>query len=290
MSVPAREVSWEEVFERLDSITPHAGKVYGVPRGGAIVAGLMAARNPRVRVVGVPQFADMIVDDIVDSGRTRDRLGASLRGMQFKALFDKTARDKGEPWIRFPWEHVDQVRDIEDTVTRQLQMVGEDLAREGLRETPARYLRALQEMCMGLKADPKAPLAKVFDEAHDEIVMLKAIPFVSLCEHHLLPFTGTVDFAYLPNGGKVVGLSKIPRFIEILTRRPQVQERVTAQIADIFMQEVKPRGVMVVVSGSHSCMHLRGVRASGQMVTSVVRGFFKDDAQARGEVLALMAR
>lgn len=286
-----REVTWEEVFRRVDAILPQdargAAKVYGVPRGGAVVAGLLAARNSRVRVVGVPQFADLIVDDVIDSGRTRDRLHESLPGVQFRALFDKTGPDKGEFWVRFPWEHVDQVRDIEDTVVRQLQMVGEDLTREGLRETPGRYLRALQELCMGLKADPRTPLAKVFNEAHDEVVLLRATPFVSLCEHHLLPVTGKVDFAYLPDG-KVVGLSKIPRFIEILTRRPQVQERMTAQIADVFMQELKPKGVMVVVSGMHSCMHLRGVRSTGEMVTSVVRGVFKDVPEARAEVLQLM--
>lgn len=253
------------------------------------MAGLMAAANPQVRAVGVPQFADIIVDDIIDTGRTRARLREQFADIDFRSLFDRTGADKHEPQLRLPWEQVDQSRDIADTVVRQLQMVGEDPAREGLRETPQRYLRALQEMCSGLKADPTVPLGKVFDEDHDEVVILRSIPFVSLCEHHLLPFTGTVDFAYLPHG-TVVGLSKIPRFIEILARRPQVQERLTAQLADVFMKHVEPLGVMVVVRGVHSCMHLRGVRSSGEMVTSVVRGVFKDVPAARAEVLHLISR
>jgi GTP cyclohydrolase I len=290
--IKVRDVSWSEVMERVRAILPQPGaRVYGVPRGGAVVAGLMHAMGPKaVKIVGVPHLADVVVDDTIDTGRTRERLLASLEGHHpdFKALFDRTGKDKAEPWLRFPWEHVDQTRDIGDTVVRQLQMIGEDPSREGLRDTPQRYLKALQEMTSGLSADPTKPLKKIFQEDHDEIVILKDTPFVSLCEHHLLPFTGTVDFAYLPKGN-VVGLSKIPRFIEILAKRPQVQERLTAQIADVFMQAVDAQGVMVVVRAEHSCKMLRGARSPGQMVTSVVRGFLKDDAKARYEVLSLMA-
>lgn len=289
METTVRDVAWSEVMERLPILSGPA-RVYGVPRGGAIVAGLMHAKHGKaVRLVGLPQLADVIVDDTIDSGRTRERLLATLDTKPlFLALFDRTGSDSQQPWLRFPWEHVDPTRDIGDTVVRQLQMIGEDPGREGLRETPQRYLKALQEMTSGLRADPSKPLLKVFNEDHDEIVMLKDTPFVSVCEHHLLPFTGTVDFAYLPKG-KVVGLSKIPRFIEILARRPQVQERLTAQIADVFMETVEPLGVMVVVKAEHSCKLLRGARAPGQMVTSVVRGLFKEDEKARHEALALFA-
>ncbi len=165
--------------------------------------------------------------------------------------------------------------------------IGENPDREGLQDTPKRWLKALHEMTEGLNEDPQVPLQRVFDEKHDEIVVVRGIDFTSVCEHHLLPFEGTVDFAYLPSG-KVVGLSKIPRFIHTLARRPQVQEKLTGQIADEFQKALDPRGIMVRVQAVHSCMRLRGVRSDGSMVTSVVRGVFKDKPEARAEALALM--
>jgi len=279
------DMLWDDVLARVRLAMPRTGTIFGVPRGGAVVAGLMKAMNPDLVVVTDAALASVIVDDIIDSGATLDRY--TQFSTRFVALVDKRGHDREMGWVRFPWEETDITKDIEETVVRQLQMIGEDPTREGLRETPKRYLKAFREMTAGLQADPKAPLSKLFDEDHDEIVIVRGIEFTSLCEHHLLPFTGTVDFAYLPQG-KVVGLSKIPRFIEILSRRPQVQERLTSQIADVFTEVVNPRGVMVVVKGSHSCMRLRGARSTGEMVTSVVRGAFKDTPEARSEVLALI--
>jgi len=278
------DMAWSEVFDRLGSLPKYA-RVYGVPRGGAIVAGLLASRWANVVVARTPEDADCILDDIIDSGATKAR----YPGKPFHALVDKTGSDAAIGWVRFPWEHKAQHDDLADTVVRQLQAIGEDPTREGLRETPQRYLKAMREMTEGLRLDPREPLRKMFNETHDEIVVVRGIPFTSLCEHHLLPFSGTVDFAYLP-AGAVVGLSKIPRFIHILAKRPQVQERLTAQIADIFCEVVAPRGAMVVVKGEHSCMRLRGVRSDGDMVTSVVRGVFKDKPEARAEALALFTR
>lgn len=177
--------------------------------------------------------------------------------------------------------------DAEAGIRTVLHYLGEDPDREGLAETPARFVRALEELCIGLAKDPAEPLGTVFDEEHDEIVCVKGMPFCSLCEHHLLGFTGVVHFAYVPKG-KVVGLSKIPRMVETLARRPQVQERLTTQIAEVFTEKVQPLGVMVVIEGSHSCMSCRGVRSAGSMVTSVVRGCFKEKAEARAEAMALM--
>ena len=283
---------WPEVMRRVHAMIPNTVcTVYGVPRGGAVVAGLMHACAPdRLQLVSDPASADIIVDDIVDTGTTRARVLKELaergRRPMFVALVDKTIRGD-QSWIRFPWEEHDVTADIADTVIRQLQAIGEDPMRPGLKDTPKRYIKALMEMTAGLRMDPKEPLARVFDENHDEIVMVQGIDFVSLCEHHLLPFSGTVDFAYLPKG-KVVGLSKIPRFIRILAQRPQVQERLTTEIADTFCEVVEPAGVMVVVRGVHSCMRYRGVRSDGNMLTSVVRGVFKDEPEARAEAMKLM--
>ena len=177
--------------------------------------------------------------------------------------------------------------DILDTVIRQLEFIGEDPTRAGLVDTPRRYLKALAEMTAGLHQDPAEPLKKVFDEDHDQVVCVRGMEFTSLCEHHLLGFTGVVHFAYVPNG-KVVGLSKIPRMVNILARRPQVQERLTTQIVDTFCDTLHPAGAMAVIEGKHSCMSCRGVRSSGSMITSVVRGCFKEKPEARAEALALM--
>jgi GTP cyclohydrolase I len=284
------DMSWDEVMLRMKRILPPVigFKVYGVPRGGAIVAGLMKSAHPDIVMCEYPEHADLIVDDIIDSGKTMGRF-TGMRG-HFSALVDRRVDgDSSLGWIRFPWEPHDPISDITDTVVRQLQVIGEDPTRSGLQDTPRRYLKALKEMTQGLHMDPREPLERTFDENHDEIVSVRGIDFTSLCEHHLLPFSGTVDFAYLPDG-KVVGLSKIPRFIHVLSRRPQVQEKLTTQIADTFMEVLNPRGVMVKVTASHACMRLRGIRSHGEMVTSVVRGVFKDKAEARAEALALFQR
>jgi GTP cyclohydrolase I len=288
-------LSWSEVIERARWVAAEirvGDRIFGVPRGGAIVAGLIAALRPDVVCVDDPLAASVMVDDIIDSGRTRDRffLGRSGESLvRFLALVDKTQGDRDLGWVVFPWEASDVTVDLESTVVRQLQMIGEDPTRPGMLDTPRRYLRALQELTAGLGQDPAAPLAKQFDESHNEIVCVRGIEFVSLCEHHLLPFVGAIDFAYVPNG-KVVGLSKIPRMIEVLARRPQVQERLTTEIATVFESALRPLGVMVVVEGEHSCMRARGVKSKGSMVTSVVRGCFMEKPEARAEALALMRR
>jgi GTP cyclohydrolase I len=169
-----------------------------------------------------------------------------------------------------------------------LLAVGEDPEREGLANTPSRVARAYGELMAGLAVDPRRHLKTVFHERYDEIVLLRDISFHSLCEHHLLPFTGTAHVAYLP-AGKVVGLSKLARLVEDYARRPQVQERLTTQIADALMDELNPVGAACVIEASHTCMTIRGVKRPGAiMVTSALRGIFKDNAPSRAEVLALM--
>ncbi len=178
---------------------------------------------------------------------------------------------------------------IERAVREILLAVGEDPDREGLLKTPNRVARAYGELMAGLQEDPRRHLSTVFHERYDEIVLLRDIEFHSLCEHHLLPFTGRAHLAYLPDG-KVVGLSKLARLVEGFARRPQVQERLTTQIADALMDELSPTGVAVVIEASHTCMTIRGAAKPGStMVTSALRGVFKKDPSSRSEVLALIA-
>ena len=178
---------------------------------------------------------------------------------------------------------------IEKAVREILLAVGEDPDREGLLKTPNRVARAYGELLAGLQENPRRHLKTVFRERYDEIVLLRDIEFHSLCEHHLLPFTGRAHLAYLPDG-KVVGLSKLARLVEGFARRPQVQERLTTQIADALMEELSPVGAAVVLEASHTCMTIRGAAKPGStMVTSALRGIFKESPSSRSEVLALIA-
>lgn len=182
---------------------------------------------------------------------------------------------------------VDQAR-IERAMREILAAVGEDPDREGLRETPARVARMYAEMFSGLHQDPAECLRKTFTEKYDEMVLVKDISFESMCEHHLLPFFGKAHIAYLPNG-KIIGLSKVARVVEIMSRRPQVQERMTEEIADRLMAELQPRGVGVVLEATHTCMAIRGVRKPGSIcTTSAMRGGFKDHPATRSEFMALI--
>jgi GTP cyclohydrolase I len=182
---------------------------------------------------------------------------------------------------------IDQLR-IERAIREILLAVGEDPDRQGLLGTPGRVARAYNELLGGLHDSPARHLSRTFDEAHDEIVLVRDIDFHSLCEHHLLPFTGHVHIAYLPNGGGVVGLSKLARTVHVFARRPQIQERMTQQIADAIVEHLQPKGVLVMVEAEHSCMQMRGVRSDGHMVTVTTRGLYRDDLHAREGVLALM--
>jgi len=177
---------------------------------------------------------------------------------------------------------------IERAVREILLAVGENPDREGLLDTPRRVAKSYAELMSGLRENPRSHLQTVFKVRYDEIVLLRDIEFHSLCEHHLLPFTGRAHVAYLPDG-KVVGLSKLARLVEGFARRPQVQERLTTQIADALMDELNPIGAACVVEAVHTCMTIRGVRKPGStMVTSALRGIFKDNASSRAEVLALI--
>ena len=170
-----------------------------------------------------------------------------------------------------------------------LLAVGEDPDREGLRETPARVARAYEEIFAGLYVDPDSVLDKTFDEHHQELILVKDIPLFSQCEHHLVPFHGAAHVGYIPGvGGQVTGLSKLARLVDLYARRPQVQERLTAQVADAIVRKLAPRGVIVVIEAEHLCMGMRGVRKPGaRTVTSAVRGAFRDTV-TRAEAMSLI--
>lgn len=183
--------------------------------------------------------------------------------------------------------HIDKPR-IEAAVREILLAVGEDPERDGLQDTPGRVARMYAEMFGGLHVEPGRHLHKVFEEQYDEMVLVRDITFHSMCEHHLLPFIGKAHVGYIPRG-RVTGLSKLARVVDEVSRRPQVQERMTHTIADLIEQELDAKGVIVVLEAEHTCMTIRGVRKPGALtITSAVRGLLKNDASSRAEAMALI--
>lgn len=278
---------------------PFATAVYGVPRGGVAVAALTglpiytppwASVTPDRLAAEAPDGL-LVVDDLVDSGRTAEPYVSA--GLRFDAMFRKPTSppeyaplaEPAEGWITFPWENE---TGPEDAVVRLLQWIGEDPSREGLVDTPRRVVKAFHEMTAGLRQDPYSVLGTVFNESSDEMVVVRGIRFSSMCEHHLLPFTGTAAVGYVPRE-RVIGLSKIPRLVEVFAKRPQVQERMTNQIAETLIAALDPKGVGVVVKAHHSCMGCRGVRQpDAEMITSSMLGCMRHDPAARQELLRLM--
>jgi GTP cyclohydrolase I len=183
--------------------------------------------------------------------------------------------------------HVDEVK-IQTAIRMILEAIGEDLEREGLLDTPARVARMYQEIFSGLGQNPADQLMTLFNEDHNEVVIVKDIPFYSMCEHHLVPFFGKAHVAYIPNGRKITGISKLARLVEMTARRPQLQERLTTTVAEALMERLHPEGVAVMVEAEHLCMAMRGVNKPGAMtVTTAVRGIYESDATLRQEVFAM---
>lgn len=182
---------------------------------------------------------------------------------------------------------VDEAR-IARAVREILTAVGEDPDREGLRETPARVSRMYAEMFSGLHEDPRTHLQKFFTEQYDEVVLVRDISFNSMCEHHMLPFMGLAHIGYMPNG-RVIGLSKLARVVEVVARRPQVQERMTETIANLLLEELDAKGVAVVIEATHTCMTIRGIRKPGSLcVTSAMKGIFRSNLSSRSEIMNLI--
>jgi GTP cyclohydrolase I len=180
---------------------------------------------------------------------------------------------------------------IERGIKMVLEGIGEDPERPGLKSTPQRIAVLYEEIFAGLSTPTEEILKPIEGESHDELVLLKDIPFYSVCEHHLLPFIGKAHVAYIPSGGKIVGLSELAKAVELFAKRPQVQERLTTQLADMIMKKLKPKGAMVIIDAEHLCLSMRGVRKSGaNTVTSAVRGIFRTKESTRMELLELIKK
>lgn len=270
--------------ERLRKLNP--SQIYGVPRGGIPVAYLVSGLLG-ISVCDSAEKADVIVDDIIASGKTRDRF-ASL-GKPFDALIPSPAA--GE-WYVFPWEG-DASGSAEDVPTRMLEFIGEDISRDGLLETPSRVVRSWGELFSGYKQDYRSVL-KTFDNdgSYDQMIVCRDIEFFSTCEHHLLPFFGRATVAYLPaKHGKIIGLSKLSRVVDCFARRAQVQERLTQQIADALQESLGAVGVGVLLEAQHLCMMARGVKqADASMITTALLGAFREDQRTREEFLSIARR
>lgn len=298
-------------------------RLYGIPRGGISASYLLLLAlqielrklgsdlPTLVTVVDDPAEANIFVDDLVDSGATMTRYLKDRPDCMGAVLFMKveawtaevalTLTDyrlahgitvAADEWLVFPWEVAESGNDTsaQDTVVRMMQAIGEDVNRQGLQETPKRVVKAWEEWFKGyhMKAED---LMKTFEdgaEKVDEMVLLTEIPVFSHCEHHITPFIGVAHVAYIPNG-KIVGLSKIVKVVEMFSRRLQVQERLTNQIADCIVEHLDPLGVAVVIKAKHFCMATRGVKSPNvDTTTSAVRGVFKDKPEVRAEFFSLL--
>jgi GTP cyclohydrolase IA len=183
------------------------------------------------------------------------------------------------------------LKKIEKGVKLILEGIGEDTERPGIKDTPNRVARMYEEIFSGLETPTEEILKHIEGETHDELVLLKDIPFYSVCEHHLLPFIGKAHVAYIPGAGKIAGIGELARALEIFAKRPQVQERLTAQLADMIMEKLKPKGAMVVIDAEHLCLSMRGIKKPGaRTVTSAVRGIFRTKESTRQELLELIKK
>lgn len=276
-------ISWEDVKQRGDNLIgrPYHPtiKAYGVPRGGQPIAALF---NP----VDDPEQAQIIVDDLIDSGATQKRYREIFPQTPFVALFNKqTEPELAGKWLVFPWETKEgNFEDAETNFTRILERVGVDVTTEGLAQTPKRYIKFLSDFL-----DTRDFNFTTFDSnGYDEMIVETDIPFYSLCEHHTLPFFGTVCIGYIP-AGRIAGLSKLPRTVEKFASGLQNQERLTQQIAEFLAEKLNTENVAVIVKARHLCMEMRGAKSVGtSTTTSTMKGVFRTDDKCRAEFLQII--
>jgi len=277
------KLSWNDVARMADNLKAVIAqkvprpKVYPVPRGGIYAALLLG-----FEIVDSPDKANVIVDDLIDSGSTKAQHEVLYPDKPFYALLTKAHDDL---WIEFPWERNQRNphESVTDNVSRILQYLGEDVSREGLLETPKRYIKAMEEFL-----SPPEFNMTTFQADSQDMIIVDNITFESMCEHHLFPFHGVGHIGYIPTD-KMVGISKIPRTLELFSRRLQNQERIGSQVADHLMHHLQPKGVIVILEAAHMCMCMRGVRKPGAMTkTSALRGLFCTDSDLRNEFLQLI--
>lgn len=268
--------------------------LYGVPRGGIFVAqaviSFLRAKNTSVPFVLTTraEHADIIVDDIVDTGKTKKYYADRFLFIPFYALVELDRAYMEQNWIIFPWEEMTNEIGPEENIRRILEYIGEDPDREGLLETPKRVIKSYSKLFGGYSQRPE-DILKTFEEgACDEMVLLKNIEFASCCEHHMLPFTGRAHIAYVPNG-KIIGISKLARLLEIFARRLQIQERIGQQVTEAMDRLLLPHGSACILEAQHSCMTSRGVEKQNSiMCTSSLTGIFKTQPETRQELLQLI--
>lgn len=282
-----QKLSWFVIIQRVIKSASEDGiirkRVWGVPRGGVHIAQLLS-QHCQCELVDSPTDCEVIVDDLIDSGATREFWKSSQA--KFWAPIDKS-KNGDKNWYVFPWEKDDE-ESPEEHFRRFIQaMGGLGISEQNQIDTPKRVVKAFTELTSGLDIDPASVLNKRFAvEGLDEMVIVRDIPFASLCEHHLLPFTGLATVAYIAKN-EAVGLSKIPRLVHCFARRPQMQERLAQQIASTIMEQLDTVGAACFIRGSHTCMKIRGIQSDGEMVTSAMLGLFRDDSVARSEFLSL---
>lgn len=289
-------LAWADVASRAarvanQIIEVHGKKtvlVYPVPEGGCFAA---LAIESHVRSFGGSlQFvehweeAEICLDDVIDSGATRERFAAR----HFYALVNKRQEGLSSDWVVFPWEKGgDEEEGPTKNIRRLIEFIGDDPNREGLRETPRRVIRAYQELFSGYEADVSNVIT-TFEDSCDDMVLVKDIEFYSMCEHHMLPFFGRAHVAYIPDG-RVIGVSKLIRLVEIFSRRLQIQERLCREVTGALREYLKPKGAACVLEAIHLCMTSRGVQKQhSKMVTSSVVGVARDDQRVRQELMSLI--
>lgn len=299
-------LTWDDIHKRAiavakdieDSWAPsrqHPIKLYGIPRGGIpAVQAVFACLKLVTEYVTISEFPEIhtnciCIDDIIDTGSTRKKFQSKYHHIPFYALVDKECKDKDwrGKWISFPWERMKNDDAPVENIRRLLEYLGEDPERDGLKETPERVIKSFGKLFGGYKQEPKK-IFKVFEEPCDEMVIVKDIEFYSTCEHHWLPFYGRAHIAYIPKG-KVIGVSKLARLLEIYSRRLQIQERICQQVTQALEENLKPIGAACILEAQHLCMVCRGVeKQHSVMITSSLTGAFKEKPEARAELMSMI--
>lgn len=253
---------------------PEVRKIYGIPRGGIHVAAAISGFFPQLEMVERPSSDAVFVDDLTDTGETEERWRSAYPHTPFYSLIDKRTQQDPRAWVSFPWERMQNDSGVDDNIRRILQYIGEDPKREGLLETPSRVSKSYSELFAGYKQKPEDVLKVFEDGACNEMVILRDVEFVSFCEHHMLPFYGVAHLGYLPKG-KVVGVSKLARILEIYAKRLQIQERLTQQVTRALDDHLQPLGSACILEAKHFCMVCRGVlKQNSIMITSSLTGEF----------------
>lgn len=258
--------------------------MYGVPNGGMIIAGFS-----KLNLVSDPGLADTIIDDIEDSGMTRKFYEEFYPDVKFIPLFH--SREFEGKWVTFPWEreHPTGNKTVEGNIIRLLEYIGEDPNRDGLKDTPKRVIKSYKELFSGYNQDPRSLFTTFENDGYDSMVLLKDIELYSMCEHHMLPFYGKAHVAYIPEKGKIVGISKLARLVDLFSRRLQVQERICEQVTNTLMEVLQPKGAACIIEAVHMCMCARGVgKQNSVMSTSSLKGEFLTDPTARQELMNLL--